>query len=91
MGSKHFVSLSVYLVKNNIFTLGISNVIFKIWFPDKNRIIKLFNESKFDVCKIFYNKFKNVITQIPQEQQIIPIENKKTKEQKNMGMISNPD
>ena len=36
-------------------------------------IIKLFNESQFDVCTIFYNKFKNVISQIPQEQQIIPI------------------
>ena len=40
-------------------------------------IIKLFNESQFDVCKIFYNKFKNVITQIPQEQQLIPMESKK--------------
>ncbi len=40
-------------------------------------IIKLFNESQFDVCKIFYNKFKNVITQIPQEQQIVPIEKQK--------------
>ena len=39
-------------------------------------IIKLFNESQFDVCKIFYNRFKNVITQIPQEQQIVPIEKK---------------
>ena len=38
------------------------------------KIIKLFNESQFDVCKIFYNKFKNVITQIPQAQQIIPVE-----------------
>ena len=38
------------------------------------KIIKLFNENKFDVCVIFYNKFKNVITQIPQAQQIIPIE-----------------
>jgi len=45
-------------------------------------IIKLFNELQFDVCKIFYNKFKNVITQIPQEQQIIPIENQKKKEEK---------
>ena len=41
-------------------------------------IIKLFNESQFDVCIIFYNKFKNVITQIPQEQQLIPIESKKS-------------
>ena len=45
-------------------------------------IIKLFNEAKFDVCKIFYNKFKNVITQIPQEQQIIPIENSDKKNKK---------
>jgi len=40
-------------------------------------IIKLFNESQFDVCKIFYNEFKNVITQVPQEQQLIPIKNEK--------------
>ena len=29
----------------------------------------------FDVCTIFYNQFKNVITQIPQAQQIIPLNN----------------
>ena len=45
-------------------------------------IIKLFDETKFDVCKIFYNKFRNVISQIPQEQQIIPIENKTKEEEK---------
>jgi len=45
-------------------------------------IIKLFNGSQFDVCKIFYNKFKNVITQIPQEQQLIPIESQKKEEEK---------
>jgi len=45
-------------------------------------IIKLFNESQFDVCKIFYNKFKNVITQITQEQQLIPIENQKKEKEK---------
>ncbi len=43
-------------------------------------IIRLFNELQFDVCKIFYNKFKNVISQIPQEQQVIPIENQNQKE-----------
>tara|TARA_B100000029_G_C17386451_1_gene891773 strand:+ start:138 stop:1013 length:876 start_codon:yes stop_codon:yes gene_type:complete len=47
-----------------------------------NKIIKLFNESQFDICNIFYNKFKNVITQIPQAQQIIPIENIKKEEEK---------
>jgi len=44
------------------------------------KIIKLFNEDQFDICKIFYNKFKNVITQIPQDQQIIPIEDLKKNE-----------
>ena len=47
-----------------------------------NKIIKLFNDSQFDVCKIYYNKFKNVITQIPQAQQIIPIEKLKKEEDK---------
>jgi len=45
-------------------------------------VIKLFNESQFDVCKIFYYKFKNVITQIPQEQQLIPIESQQNGEGK---------
>ena len=35
-------------------------------------IIDLFNKNEFDKCIIFYNNFKNVITQIPQAQQIIP-------------------
>ena len=36
-------------------------------------IIEKFDAGEFDVCTIFYNKFKNVITQIPQAQQIIPL------------------
>jgi len=36
-------------------------------------IISNFEKGEFDMCTIFYNKFKNVITQIPQEQQIIPL------------------
>ena len=36
-------------------------------------IIENFEKKEFDVCTIFYNRFKNVITQIPQEQQIIPL------------------
>ena len=39
-----------------------------------NEIIKLFNEEQFDKCTLFYNNFKNVMTQIPQAQQIIPAE-----------------
>ena len=46
------------------------------------KIIKLFEDSQFDVCKIFYNQFKNVMTQIPQEKQIVPIEKQKNENEK---------
>ena len=32
----------------------------------------MFKNNEFDKCVIFYNKFKNVMTQIPQSQQLIP-------------------
>ena len=38
-------------------------------------IINLFKNNDFDKCILFYNNFKNVITQIPQAQQIIPVKN----------------
>ena len=41
-----------------------------------SEIISLFNNNEFDKCILFFNNFKNVITQIPQAQQIIPTENK---------------
>ena len=40
-------------------------------------IIDLFNKKEFDKCILFYSNFKNVITQIPQAQQIIPTDQKK--------------
>jgi len=43
------------------------------------RIIQLFEKNEFDICTIFYNQFKNVITQIPQEQQIIPLKSVEVK------------
>ena len=36
-------------------------------------ILEKFNNNEFDVCTIFFNQFKNVMTQIPQKQQIIPL------------------
>tara|TARA_B100000941_G_C28501222_1_gene554353 strand:+ start:1002 stop:1880 length:879 start_codon:yes stop_codon:yes gene_type:complete len=48
-----------------------------------NEIISLFNKNEFDKCILFYNNFKNVITQIPQAQQIIPAENKNEDLKKN--------
>ena len=64
------------------------NVIKKFSFKEKKQIsfkeaeiigkeiINLFNQNQFDKCILFYNNFKNVITQIPQAQQIIPAEKK---------------
>ena len=36
------------------------------------KIIELYENDQFDKCLIFYNNFKNVITQIPKAEQIIP-------------------
>ena len=67
------------------------NIIEKISFKDSKNvnyfdaekvgkmIINNFQKKKFDVCTIFYNKFKNVITQIPQAQQIIPLKASESK------------
>ena len=47
-------------------------------------IIDKFEKKEFDVCAIFYNKFKNVITQIPQEQQIIPLKANEVKKENSL-------
>jgi F-type H+-transporting ATPase subunit gamma len=43
-------------------------------------IIKMFDAGEFDVCTLFYSRFKSVIAQVPTAQQIIPlvIEKKET-------------
>ena len=46
-------------------------------------IIEKFEAGEFDICTIFYNQFKNVITQLPQAQQIIPLNNEE--EENNSG------
>ncbi len=45
-----------------------------------NEIINLFEKNEFDKCILFYNNFKNVITQIPQAQQIVPADKTPNKE-----------
>ena len=45
-------------------------------------VIEKFKAGEFDVCTIFYNQFKNVITQIPQAQQIIPLNVENSEEDK---------
>jgi F-type H+-transporting ATPase subunit gamma len=65
------------------------HIINKLSFKDKKKIsfteadevgkiiIDLFSKNQFDKCILFYNNFKNVMTQIPEAQQIIPAEVKK--------------
>ena len=45
-------------------------------------IIEKFEKEVFDICIIFYNQFKNVITQIPQAQKIIPLNTESADENK---------
>ena len=58
-----------------------------------NEIINLFNQKEFDKCILFYNNFKNVITQIPQSQQIIPAESETSdlKREENLSYEFEPD
>jgi F-type H+-transporting ATPase subunit gamma len=37
-----------------------------------DKIVRLFNEGAFDVCTLFFSRFKSVIAQIPTAQQVIP-------------------
>ncbi|MEK9917783.1 MAG: F0F1 ATP synthase subunit gamma [Pelagibacteraceae bacterium] len=59
----------------------------KITFNEANEvgkiIIELFDKDEFDKCVLFYNNFKNVVTQIPQAQQIIPAEKKEKEKNQN--------
>ena len=54
----------------------------KISFSEAGEVGKLilnsFEKNEFDKCILFYNNFKNVITQVPQAQQIIPTDQTKS-------------
>jgi len=57
-------------------------------------IIDLFEKNGFDKCYVFYNNFKNVITQIPKAEQIIPAsvsEDNETKEKETFSYEFEPE
>ena len=54
-------------------------------------VIEKFEAGEFDVCTIFYNQFKNVITQIPQAQQIVPLNNEKDENNSDESYEFEPD
>jgi F-type H+-transporting ATPase subunit gamma len=52
----------------NVKTIGFDNAI-----DIQARILKLYDEGQFDVCTLFFSRFKSVISQIPTAQQIVPV------------------
>ena len=54
-------------------------------------VIEKFELGEFDVCTIFYNQFKNVITQIPQAQQIVPLNSEENKNSSDESYEFEPD
>ena len=81
VGSKGYDQLKRIYKENIIEKISFKESKYANYFDaDKvgNIIIDKFEKKEFDVCAIFYNQFKNVITQIPQEQQIIPLKTSET-------------
>ena len=88
-------------IKNEFGDYIIENLSFKekkqITFKEANdigkKIIDLFDKDQFDKCYLFYNNFKNVITQIPHSEQIIPapVKEKETTKEDKPGYEFEPD
>ena len=53
---------------------GVRNIGYGTAKPIAERIIEMFNNNEFDVCTLFYARFRSVISQIPTAQQLIPPE-----------------
>ena len=57
-----------------------------------NELVKLFKNNEFDKCIIYFNKIKNVMTQIPQAQQVIPAKKDEIqKEEKDLSYEFEPE
>jgi F-type H+-transporting ATPase subunit gamma len=59
--------------------------------PIAEKIIALFDSGEFDVCTLFYSRFRSVISQIPTAQQLIPPELGETKDEKEISYDYEPD
>jgi len=53
---------------------GVRTIAFATAKPIAARVIELFEAGEFDVCTLFFARFKSVISQIPTAQQLIPPE-----------------
>jgi F-type H+-transporting ATPase subunit gamma len=53
---------------------GVRTITYETAQPIAEKVIALFNNGEFDVCLLFYSRFRSVISQIPTVQQLIPPE-----------------
>ena len=77
VGSKGYDQLRRLYGKYIIETIdlrGIKQIGFEQADMIAKKIIKLFDEGAFDVCTLFFSRFKSVIAQIPTAQQLIPLQ-----------------
>jgi F-type H+-transporting ATPase subunit gamma len=51
---------------------GVRTITFETAGAIGDKIVKLYEEGAFDVCTLFFSRFKSVIAQLPTAQQIIP-------------------
>jgi F-type H+-transporting ATPase subunit gamma len=60
------------LIIDTIDLRGVRNVSFADAKPIADRILQMFEDGEFDICSVFYNRFKTVMTQVLTVQQLIP-------------------
>jgi len=53
---------------------GVRTIAFSTAQPIAKRLLEMFEAGEFDVCTLFYARFKSVISQTPTAQQLIPAE-----------------
>jgi F-type H+-transporting ATPase subunit gamma len=49
------------------------NITFANARPIAEKVIELFEAGEFDVCSLFYNAFRSVVSQVPTRQQLVPV------------------
>ena len=61
-------------IVENVDLRGVRQIVFKNAEDIAKQVIARFDNGEFDVCTLFYSRFKSVIAQVPTAQQIIPLE-----------------
>jgi len=75
VGRKGYDQLRRQFAKQIIETIelrGVKQMSFEQGEMVAKKIVALFDEGQFDICTLFFSRFKSVIAQIPTAQQIIP-------------------